>query len=89
VTVRYDLVWSPDAMDQVARLAKRFPEAPSLIVPAVYELIDRPRPPGSTQLSGSGTYRRPLLGHYRVTYSVSDDPPQITIILVGRSDIPR
>jgi hypothetical protein len=48
VTGQYELAWSPEAMDQLALLAKRFPEAPSLIVAAVYELIDQPRPSGST-----------------------------------------
>lgn len=89
MTGHYELEWFPEAIDQLALLAKRFPEAPSLIVPAVYELIDHPRPPGSTQLSGSGAYRRLLLGYYRVMYSVSDDPPRIAIMLVGRADTPR
>jgi len=89
VTGQYELAWAPEAMDQLALLAKRFPEAPSLIVAAVYELIDQPRPSGSTELSGSGTYRRLLLGYYRVMYSVVDDPARITIILVGRADAPR
>jgi mRNA-degrading endonuclease RelE of RelBE toxin-antitoxin system len=57
---------------------------PAAIVSAVYELTDNPRPTGSTQLGGSGTYRRLLLGYYRVLYSVTDDPPQIKIFLVGR-----
>lgn len=46
-------------------------------------------PHGSTQLGGSGTHRRLLLGCFRVLYAVTDEPPLVRIILVGRADQPR
>jgi mRNA interferase RelE/StbE len=86
---RYALVWEDAAVERLAALVKQYPEAAQGVIPAIYELADNPRPIGSTQLGGSGTYRRLLLGYFRVLYAVSDDPPLVRIVLVGRADQPR
>lgn len=88
-SARYELTWESEAIDRLAALVKQYPEAAQGVVPAIYELAANPRPTGSTQLGGSGTYRRLLLGYFRVLYAVSDDPPLVRIILVGRADQPR
>lgn len=87
--IRYALAWEDAAVDRLAALAKQYPEAAQGVIPAIYELADNPRPTGSTQLGGSGTYRRLLLGYFRVLYAVSDDPPLVRIVLVGRADQAR
>jgi mRNA-degrading endonuclease RelE of RelBE toxin-antitoxin system len=71
-------------MDRLAELAKEYPDAPSLIVEAVWDLGANPRPPNSSPLGGS-PYRRLLLGYYRVTYEVRDDLARVQVILVGRA----
>lgn len=85
----YGLAWEPEAIDQLAALVKQYPEAAQAVIPAIYELAADPRPTGSMRLGGSGTYRRLLLGYFRVIYAVSDDPSLVRIILVGRADQPR
>lgn len=86
---RYALAWEDAAVDRLADLVKQYPQAAQGVIAAIYELAANPRPTGSTQLGGSGTYRRLLLGYFRVLYEVSDDPPLVRIILVGRADQPR
>lgn len=87
--IRYALAWEDAAVDRLAALVKQYPEAAQGVIPAIYELADNPRPTGSTQLGGSGTYRRLLLGYFRVLYAVGDDPPLVRIVLVGRADQAR
>lgn len=86
---RYELAWEDAAVDRLAALVKRYPDAANGVIPAIYELADNPRPNGSTRLGDSGTYRRLLLGYFRVLYEVTDDPPFVRIVLVGRADQPR
>jgi mRNA interferase RelE/StbE len=86
---RYALAWEDVAVDRLAALVKQYPEAAQGVIPAIYELAVNPHPTGSTQLGGSGTYRRLLLGYFRVLYAVSDDPPLVRIVLVGRANQPR
>lgn len=86
---KYELDWEPEAIDRLAALVKTYPEAAAGVIPAIYELATNPRPIGSTQLGGSGTYRRLLLGYFRVLYAVDDDARTVRIILVGRADQPR
>jgi mRNA-degrading endonuclease RelE of RelBE toxin-antitoxin system len=85
----YELTWENEAIDRLATLVKQYPEAAQGVIPAIYGLAANPRPTGSTQLGGSGTYRRLLLGYFRVLYAVTDNPPLVRIILVGRADQPR
>jgi mRNA-degrading endonuclease RelE of RelBE toxin-antitoxin system len=86
--VRYDVLWKPAAIDRLSALAKDHPEAPGLIVAAVYDLASNPRPTNSTQL-GTSPVRRLLLGYWRVTYEVDDANRQVQILVVGRSRNPR
>jgi mRNA-degrading endonuclease RelE of RelBE toxin-antitoxin system len=86
VSNRYALAWEDEAIDRLTILAKQYPDAAQDVIPAIYQLAADPRPTGSTQLGGSGTYRRLLLGYFRVVYAVNDDPPLVRIILVGRAD---
>lgn len=86
---KYELGWEPEAIDRLAALVKIYPEAAAGVIPAIYELATSPYPIGSTQLGGSGTYRRLLLGYFRVLYAVDDDARAVRIILVGRADQPR
>jgi len=86
---RYELSWEPEALERLAALAKTYPEAAEGVIPAVYALARDPRPDGSVQLGGSGTYRRLQLGYFRIVYAVSDDPPGVRIVLVGRDDQTR
>ena len=88
-SARYELVWEDAAVDRLAALVKRYPDAAQGVIPAIYELADNPRPTGSTQLGGSGTYRRLLLGYFRVLYAIEEEPPRVRIVLVGRADQPR
>ena len=84
----YDVEWKPAAIARLSALAQTHPEAPSLVVTAVYELASNPRPSNSTQL-GTSSLRRLLLGYWRVTYEVADEDQTIHILIVGRSLNPR
>ena len=86
---RYELMWEDAAVDRLAALVKRYPDAARGVIPAIYELAENPRPNGSTRLGDSGAYRRLLLGYFRVLYEVTDDPPVVRVVLVGRADQPR
>lgn len=86
---RYELTWEDAAVNRLAALVKQYPEAAQGVIPAIYELAVNPRPTGSTVLGETGAYRRLLLGYFRVLYAVSDDPPLVRIVLVGRADQPR
>ena len=87
--VLYELVWEPEAIDQLANLAKTYPDAAAGVLPAVHQLAADPRPVGSTPLGGSGTYRRLQVGYIRVIYAVSENAHTVRVILVGRADQPR
>ena len=84
----YELAWEPEAIDRLTALVHEYPEAAQAVIPAIYELGADPRPTGSTPL-GTGGIRRLLLGYFRATYQVTDDPPVVRIIVVGRADRPR
>jgi hypothetical protein len=83
------LVWDDAAVDRLAALVRRYPDAAKGVIPASCELADNPRPVGSTQLDASGAYRRLVLGYFRVPYVVTNDPPLVQVVLVGRADRPR
>ena len=87
--VLYELVWEPEAIEQLEALAKAYPEAAAGVVPAVHRLAADPRPHRSTQLGGSGTYRRLVVGYIRVVYAVNETAHTVRVILVGRDDQPR
>lgn len=83
---RHAVRWEPEAIDQFEALLKAYPEAARPVFPAVHQLAVDPRPAASAQLGASGTYRRLLVGYVRVIYAVSDTPPLVRVILVGRAD---
>ena len=85
----YELTWEYEAIDRLATLVKQYPDAARGVVPAVYRLAVDPWPAESTRLGGSGTYRRLPVGYFRVLYAVTEDPPLVRIILVGRDDQAR
>lgn len=84
----YTVDWKPSATARLSALAKDHPEAPDLIVAAVYDLPSNPRPTNSTQL-GTSSIRRLLLGYWRVTYEVVEADQIIEILIVGRSNESR
>jgi mRNA interferase RelE/StbE len=86
--VSYEIKWGSAAIDRLSALSKDHPEAPSLIVAAVYDLPSNPRPTNSTQL-GTSAFRRLLLGYWRVTYEVVEKDQTIQIHGVGRAENPR
>jgi mRNA interferase RelE/StbE len=86
--VTHRIQWEPEAIDRLAALTQDYPEAPRIVVAAVYELADNPRPSNSTRL-GTSPFRRLLLGHWRITYEVHDADQLVRIILIGRSPQPR
>lgn len=87
--VLYELVWEPEAIEQLATLTKSYPEAAAGAIPAVHHLAADPRPAGSTALGGSGTYRRLQVGYIRIVYAVSEAAHMVRVILVGRADQPH
>jgi mRNA interferase RelE/StbE len=86
--VTYTIAWQPVADARLQTLAKDYAEAPDLIGAAVNDLASNPRPTNSTQL-GTSSFRRLLLGYWRVTYEVVDENQTIHIHIVGRSENPR
>lgn len=87
--VLYELIWEPEAIEQLSTLAKTYPDAAAGVIPAVHLLAGDPRAAGSTPLGGSGTYRRLQVGHLRIIYALSEAAHAVRIILVGRADQPR
>ena len=82
----YGLDWEDAALRRLAALVKAYPDAARGVIPAVYRLASDPRPAESTQVGGSGIYRRLVIGYFRILYAVSDDPALVRIVLVGRDD---
>jgi mRNA interferase RelE/StbE len=86
--VTHAIAWKPEAIDGVANLHGLDPVGVGLILDAVYDLADNPKPGNSVPLGTSGT-RRLLLGYYRVLYHVADDAETVTVLMVGRAPEPR
>ncbi|WP_155058091.1 type II toxin-antitoxin system RelE family toxin [Streptomyces blattellae] len=84
----YEIVWSDVAVDQLAALNERHPDAAVLITAGVYDLADNPRPTNASRLGGSDMHRL-LLGYYRVLYEVQDKTVTVDVLSVGRSDRAR
>ncbi|MZE79704.1 type II toxin-antitoxin system RelE family toxin [Streptomyces xinghaiensis] len=84
----YEIVWSDGAIDHLAALNERHPEAAALITAGVYDLAANPRPANASRLGGSDVYRL-LLGYYRVLYEVQDKTVTVDVLSVGRSDRAR
>jgi len=55
--VTYEIVWVDAAIDQLAALTERHPDAAMLITAAVYELAENPRPTNAARLGTSDIYR--------------------------------
>lgn len=84
----YDIAWAPAAIDRLSALSTVHPEAPGMVVTAVYELASNPRPTNSTQF-GTSSLRRLLLGYWRVTYEIIEADQVVRVLIVGRSTTPR
>lgn len=84
----YTVTWEASASTRLRALAQEYTEAPDLIGAAVNDLASNPRPTNSTQL-GTSSFRRLLLGYWRVTYEVVDEARTVMIIIVGRAESPR
>jgi mRNA interferase RelE/StbE len=60
------------------------------LLPAIADLANDPRPPGSRTLTGETDLYRIRVGDYRVVYAVDDAAQTVTVVKVGhRSDIYR
>jgi mRNA interferase RelE/StbE len=58
-------------------------------VARIEALVDDPRPPGCTKLSGQEAYRV-RQGTYRIVYTVADDVLVVEVVKVGnRRDVYR
>ena len=84
----YSIVWKAEAIEGAARLHKIDPIGTDLILSAVYDLADNPKPGNSVPLGTSET-RRLLLGYYRVLYHVADGTVTVTVMMVGKAPEPR
>ena len=84
----YEIVWVDAAIDQLAALTERHPDAAMLITAAVYELAENPRPTNAARLGTSDIYRI-LLGYYRVMYEIQEKTVTVEVLTVGRSDRAR
>lgn len=84
----YEIVWADPAIDQLAALNERHPDAAMLITTAVYELAENPRPTNAARLGTSDIYRM-LLGYYRVMYEIQEKTVTVEVLTVGRSDRAR
>ncbi|CAL9626919.1 hypothetical protein [Streptomyces sp. enrichment culture] len=49
----YEIVWSDVAIDQLAALNERHPDAAMLVTAGVYDLVGNPRPANASRLGGS------------------------------------
>jgi mRNA interferase RelE/StbE len=86
--VTYSIIWKAEAIEGATRLHKIDPIGADLILAAVYDLADNPKPSNSVLLGTSGL-RRLLLGYYRVLYHVSDGTVTVTVMMVGKAAEPR
>jgi mRNA interferase RelE/StbE len=86
--VTYSIIWKAEAIEGATRLHKIDPIGADLILAAVYDLADNPKPTNSVVLGNSGL-RRLLLGYYRVLYHVSDATVTVTVMMVGKAAEPR
>lgn len=89
MTDRYELTWEPEAIERLAALLEQYPDTTQGVIAAVYRLAGDPRPAGSSQLGGSGTYRRLQLGYIRILYALDDAAHTVRIILASRDDQTR
>jgi len=84
----YWIDWKPAAIDAASLLHREDKLGAQLVLTAVYELGDNPRPGNSANL-GRGGLRRLLLGYYRVLYKVSEKNSTVTIIMVAKAPHPQ
>jgi mRNA interferase RelE/StbE len=77
----YEIIWEPEALAQLDRLAKDDPDGVRQVFAAVDHLSDNPRPEGA---SGGNDVLRIHVGIYRVMYEISESHIRISVIHVGR-----
>jgi mRNA interferase RelE/StbE len=83
----YEIAWKPSAFDAAVQLHREDRLGAELVIAAVWDLADNPRPSNSTSLGRSGL-RRLLLGYYRVLYKVSDKTVTVTVVMVAKAPHP-
>ncbi len=86
--MRSEILWKGEALEGSSRLHRVDPVGADLVLLAVDDLTDNPRPTNSAALGESGL-RRLLLGYYRVLYHVSDATTTVTVLMVGKAPDPR
>jgi mRNA interferase RelE/StbE len=84
----YWIDWKPAAIDAASVLHREDTLGAQLVLTAVYELSDNPKPGNSANL-GRGGLRRLLLGYYRVLYKVSEKNATVTVIMVAKAPHPQ
>jgi mRNA interferase RelE/StbE len=84
----YWIDWKPAAIDAASVLHREDKLGAQLVLTAVYELSENPKPGNSANL-GRGGLRRLLLGYYRVLYKVSEKNATVTVIMVAKAPHPQ
>ena len=84
----YWIDWKPAAIDAASTMHREDKLGAQLVLTAVYELSENPRPGNSANL-GRGGLRRLLLGYYRVLYKVSEKSATVTVIMVAKAPHPQ
>jgi len=80
MTKRYTLAWRPAARKDLKRLDR---QVAARVLRALAELVNEPRPPGVTRLTGPDGLWRIRIGDYRVVYTIEDDRLVITVVHVA------
>ena len=84
----YWIDWKPAAIDAASVLHREDKLGAQLVLTAVYELSDNPKP-GNSANHGRGGLRRLQLGYYRVLYKVSEKNTTVTVIMVAKAPHPQ
>jgi mRNA interferase RelE/StbE len=82
--VNYPLEWSAAALNSAAGFLTDDRDGLQLLIDALDQLSDEPRPPVSTAFGTTGL-RRLHVGRYRALYEFIDNTATIAIIHIGRT----
>ena len=87
--MNYEVLRSSQALRQLRRLRRTHPPVIPLLIAAIEDLAENPRPPGATKLVNRPEWRI-RVGSYRVLYQVDDKKRTLTIASVShRRDVYR
>ena len=76
----YNISWKKSTKKDL----KKIPQQEVIkIINAVMALSDKPKPPGSTKLTGSTYTYRIRVGNYRVIYDIHDEEIRIEVVKIG------